>query len=175
MMKYRLIKITLFFIPFLLFLILGITFYFQLGKDTQYMPSALIGQGVPEFALISLESDQIITQVDLPNTPYLINFWGTWCPACHVEHPFLKALANEGVVIVGIDYKDEKALAEKWLEEKGNPYQMVLMDEVGHFGVNMGVTGAPETFVVDRLGVIVYRLQGVVNERNWPIIQGYLK
>ncbi|WP_206705344.1 DsbE family thiol:disulfide interchange protein [Marinomonas colpomeniae] len=174
-MRHRLIKKALLFIPLVLFLILGIAFYSQLGKNTQYMPSALIGQKVPAFNLISLNSDQIITQDDLPNTPYLINFWGTWCPACHVEHPFLTTLADDGVVIVGIDYKDEKALAKQWLEEKGDPYLMVLMDEIGHFGVDMGITGAPETFVVNSSGAIVYRLQGVVSESNWSTIQGYLK
>jgi cytochrome c biogenesis protein CcmG/thiol:disulfide interchange protein DsbE len=84
-------------------------------------------------------------------------------------------LANSGVPIVGIDYKDEKVLAEQWLEQKGNPYQDILMDEIGNFGVDMGVTGAPETFVVDRSGVVVYRHQGVINAENWPEIKGYMK
>ena len=166
---------TVFFMPFIVFLVLGAVLYSLLGKDTQYMPSALVGQKVPNFTLVSLESDQVITQNDLPNEPYLINFWGTWCPACHTEHPFLMTLANEGVVIVGIDYKDQKNLAEQWLTEKGNPYQNILMDEIGRFGVDLGVTGAPETFVVDSSGVIVYRLQGVLNAQNWPILKSYLR
>lgn len=165
----------LFFMPLAVFLVLGVVFYLQLGKDAQYMPSALVGKKVPDFTLVSLKDDQIYTHQDLPNTPYLINFWGTWCPACHVEHPFLMALANSGVPIIGIDYKDEKAPAEQWLEQKGNPYQVILMDEIGNFGVDMGVTGAPETFVVDRSGVVVYRHQGVINAENWPEIKGYMK
>jgi cytochrome c biogenesis protein CcmG/thiol:disulfide interchange protein DsbE len=165
----------LFFMPLAVFLVLGVVFYLQLGKDVQYMPSALVGKKVPEFTLVSLQDDQVYAQKDLPNTPYLINFWGTWCPACHVEHPFLMELANSGVPIVGIDYKDEKVLAEQWLEQKGNPYQAILMDEIGNFGVDMGVTGAPETFVVDRSGVVVYRHQGVINAENWPEIKGYMK
>jgi cytochrome c biogenesis protein CcmG/thiol:disulfide interchange protein DsbE len=139
------------------------------------MPSALVGKKVPEFTLVSLQDDQAYTHKDLPNTPYLINFWGTWCPACHVEHPFLMELANSGVPIIGIDYKDQKDLAVQWLEQKGNPYQAILMDEIGNFGVDMGVTGAPETFVVDRSGVVVYRHQGVINAENWPEIKGYMK
>lgn len=165
----------LLFIPLVLFLVLGAIFYQQLGKNTQYMPSALVGKKVPDFTLVSLETDQLVTQEDLPDGPYLINFWGTWCPACHLEHPFLIELADEGVIIIGIDYKDEKNLAQQWLVQKGNPYANVLMDEIGHFGVDMGVTGAPETFVVDRSGVIVYRHQGVINAQNWPVIKGHLK
>lgn len=165
----------LFFMPLAVFLVLGVVFYLQLGKDAQYMPSALVGKKVPDFTLVSLKDDQIYTHQDLPNTPYLINFWGTWCPACHVEHPFLMTLANSGVPIIGIDYKDEKAPAKQWLEQKGNPYQVILMDEIGNFGVDMGVTGAPETFVVDRSGVVVYRHQGVINAENWPEIKGYMK
>ena len=166
---------VLLFIPLVLFLVLGAIFYLQLGKNTQYMPSALVGEKVPDFTLVSLETDQLVTQEDLPDGPYLINFWGTWCPACHLEHPFLIELADEGVIIIGIDYKDEKNLAQQWLVQKGNPYANVLMDEIGHFGVDMGVTGAPETFVVDRSGVIVYRHQGVINAQNWPVIKGHLK
>jgi cytochrome c biogenesis protein CcmG/thiol:disulfide interchange protein DsbE len=165
----------LLFIPLVLFLVLGAIFYLQLGKNTQYMPSALVGQKVPDFTLVSLETDQLVMQEDLPDSPYLINFWGTWCPACHLEHPFLIELADEGVIIIGIDYKDEKNLAQQWLAQKGNPYANVMMDEIGHFGVDMGVTGAPETFVVDRSGVIVYRHQGVINAQNWPVIKGHLK
>jgi len=165
----------LLFIPLVLFLVLGAIFYLQLGKNTQYMPSALVGEKVPDFTLVSLETDQLVTQEDLPDGPYLINFWGTWCPACHLEHSFLVELADEGVIIIGIDYKDEKNLAQQWLAQKGNPYVNVLMDEIGHFGVDMGVTGAPETFVVDRSGMIVYRHQGVINAQNWPVIKGHLK
>lgn len=165
----------LLFIPLVIFLILGVFFYLQLGKDTQYMPSALIGQKVPNFKLVSLETDQVLTQENLPKRPYLINFWGTWCPACHIEHPFLVALSEQGVTLVGIDYKDEKSLAEQWLIEKGNPYTIILMDELGRFGVDLGVTGAPETFVVNRSGQIVYRHQGPINANNWPEIKGYLQ
>lgn len=166
---------VLLFIPLFVFLILGVFFYLQLGKDTQYMPSALIGKKVPDFKLVSLETDQLLTQEDLPKQAYLINFWGTWCPACHVEHPFLVELAKQGITLVGVDYKDEKVLAEQWLNEKGNPYTMILMDELGHFGVDLGVTGAPETFVVSGLGYIVYRHQGPITAENWSEIRGYLQ
>jgi len=165
----------LFFTPLVFFLLLGGLFYLQLGKDSQYMPSALVGKKVPNFTLASLESNQLMSQESLPDGPYLMNFWGTWCPACHVEHPFLVELAKTGVVIIGINYKDQLHLAKQWLAEKGNPYQQVLIDDMGRFGVDMGVTGAPETFLVDSAGVIVYRHQGVINAENWSEIKGYLK
>ncbi|MCB5161999.1 DsbE family thiol:disulfide interchange protein [Marinomonas algarum] len=167
-------KFFLFF-PFVAFSILSVVLYVQIGKDANYMPSALIGQTVPEFTLVSLTDDELVSNKDLPNQPYLINFWGTWCAACHVEHPYLVQLARSGVVIVGVDYKDKKSLAEQWLNKKGDPYRYVLMDELGHFGVDMGITGAPETFVVDSQGVVVYRHQGEINAQNWPVIEGYLQ
>ena len=167
-------KIVLFF-PLLMMLVLGGVFYLQLGKDSQYMPSALVGKAVPDFSLLSLQDDRVVTKHDLPSGPYLLNFWGTWCPACHVEHPFLMELAASGVTVVGVDYKDQKAQAEQWLQEKGNPYALVLMDEMGFFGVDLGVTGAPETFVVSRDGIVQYRHQGVINAQNWPEIRGYMK
>ncbi|RBO83259.1 DsbE family thiol:disulfide interchange protein [Marinomonas aquiplantarum] len=162
------------FLPFLVFLVLGVVFYFLLGKDTQYMPSALIGQPVPSFQLVTLEGEQVKQTSDLPKGSYLINFWGTWCPSCHVEHPYLMTLAEQGVTIVGIDYKDQQAAAMQWLRDKGNPYTLVLMDELGQFGLDMGVTGAPETFVINAEGKIAYRLQGVLNAQSWQVIKAYL-
>lgn len=166
---------VLLFLPLMAFLGLGGVFYSQLGKDVNFMPSALVGNNVPNFTLVSLFDETLVTQADLPTTPYLINFWGTWCPACHIEHPFLNRLAQSGITIIGIDHKDQRALALQWLEEKGNPYQQVLMDEIGRFGLDMGITGAPETFVVDSNGMVVYRHQGEINAQNWSIIKEYLK
>ncbi|SBS32833.1 Thiol:disulfide interchange protein DsbE [Marinomonas spartinae] len=166
---------VIFFIPLVVFIALGIVFYLQLGKNPEYMPSALVGKPVPAIHLVSLDTDQVVTNVELPKGPYLINFWGTWCPTCAIEHPYLMRLAKKGVPIIGIDYKDGKASAEQWLRNKGNPYKMVLLDELGNFGVNMGVTGAPETFVVNSKGIIVYRHQGALDEAVWKSIQGYMQ
>lgn len=162
-------------LPFVGFLALAVVLFFQLGKDPQYMPSALIGQPVPEFQLVTLNGNEVVSSSQLPQQAYLINFWGTWCPACHVEHPFLVDLANQGVKIIGIDYKDEASAAKQWLADKGNPYQWVLQDELGRFGLDMGVTGAPETFVVNSEGKIAFRLQGVLNEQSWQEVQRYLQ
>lgn len=160
-------KKILFFIPFLVFLALGAVFYQQLGKDAEYMPSALVGKQIPEFKLVDMETDAVVSNSAMPNEPYLLNFWATWCPSCSVEHAYLGELAQQGVNIVGVDYKDETPAAKKWLAERGNPYSLVLLDEMGRFGVDMGITGAPETFVVSAEGKILYRHQGVVDANVW--------
>ncbi len=165
----------LFGLPLMAFIALGFVFYQQLGKDTEYMPSALIGKQVPDFQLIDLSSNTVTTNEALPDTPYLMNFWATWCPSCSAEHAYLGELAEQGVNIVGIDYKDETEAAKKWLAERGNPYSMVLTDEMGHFGVDMGITGAPETFVISGDGVVLYRHQGVVNAEVWQTLKGYMQ
>lgn len=160
-------KKLLLLLPFLIFALLASIFFLQLGKDAQYMPSALIGKAMPDFTLVELESNQLTTKSDLEAKSYLVNFWGTWCPACSYEHEYLMELSYQGVPILGIDYKDDRQKAIKWLQERGNPYTLVLLDEVGKFGIDMGVTGAPETFVVNQQGVIVYRHQGIVDEHVW--------
>ncbi|MBM6551281.1 DsbE family thiol:disulfide interchange protein [Marinomonas ostreistagni] len=168
-------KKLFFFIPLVIFLALGAVFYQQLGKDAEYMPSALIGQSVPEFQLIDLATDSVVGNEALPNEPYLMNFWATWCPSCAAEHAYLGELAEQGVTIVGIDYKDDTPAAREWLAERGNPYSLVLTDEMGHFGVDMGITGAPETFVISGEGEVLYRHQGVVNAEVWQTLKGYMQ
>ncbi|TBR43146.1 DsbE family thiol:disulfide interchange protein [Marinomonas agarivorans] len=163
------------FLPFLVFALLAGMFFSQLGKDTQYMPSALIGQPIPDFTLVELQTNKVLTHQDLNQQgPYLINFWGTWCPACSYEHEYLMTLAEQGITIIGIDYKDEPDKALVWLEERGNPYHLVLLDELGNFGLDMGVTGAPETFVVNSDGIITYRHQGIVNAQVWQEMKEFL-
>lgn len=168
-------KKLLFFIPLITFIALGVVFYQQLGKDTEYMPSALVGQPMPEFKLVDMASDSVVSNGAMPDEPYLLNFWATWCPSCSAEHAYLGELAEQGVNIVGIDYKDETPAAKQWLAERGNPYSLVLLDEMGQFGVDMGITGAPETFVVSATGKILYRHQGVVNEAVWQTLKGYMQ
>ena len=168
-------KKIMLFVPFLIFAMLAGVFFSQLGKDTQYMPSALVGKPLPEFALVELEKNSIMTNESLAlGSSYLINFWGTWCPACSYEHEYLMRLSEQGIKIVGIDYKDETDKAIVWLVERGNPYEYVLLDELGNFGIDMGVTGAPETFVVNAEGIITYRHQGIVNDQVWEEMKGFL-
>lgn len=162
-------KRLLLFIPLVIFVCLSILFYNLLqreGYDPQALPSALIGKSVPEFSLTDLNGYPV-TDKDLKGQVYLLNVWATWCATCRVEHPYLNALAKEGVRIIGLDYKDDTAKAINWLKQLGNPYAQVIVDEVGKLGLDLGVSGAPETYLVDKQGIIRYKHIGVVDQKLW--------
>jgi cytochrome c biogenesis protein CcmG/thiol:disulfide interchange protein DsbE len=160
-------KRALMLLPLLIFLVGVIFLYRGLSLDGQAMPSALIGKPFPRFSLDDVQGDRRITERDLQGRASLVNVWGTWCVACRTEHPVLTELASQGVVIHGINYKDDNAAAVKWLNEFHNPYQIDISDPVGTLGLDLGVFGAPETFVVDAKGVIRYRHVGIIDERVW--------
>ena len=155
-------------IPLVVFLA-GVVFllYPALYKDPSELPSALIDKPFPEFSLRDVQSDKLITRADLLGKPALVNVWGTWCVACRVEHPVLNKLAQQGVVIYGINYKDVNADALKWLKDFHNPYQLNIRDDEGSLGLNLGVYGAPETFLIDSKGIIRHKFVGVVDETVW--------
>ncbi|OOF53400.1 DsbE family thiol:disulfide interchange protein [Rodentibacter trehalosifermentans] len=161
------------FIPLVLFLIVAVAFLVQLnrnaqGEDIKALESALVGKPVPEKALTDLFDNKTYDNALFQQgKPLLLNVWATWCPTCYTEHQFLNQLAQQGVTIIGLNYKDDSLKAIKWLKELGNPYQVVLKDEKGSFGLDLGVYGAPETFIIDGKGVIHYRLAGDVNEKVW--------
>lgn len=157
------------FLPLFIFIILGVVFYSMLSDDynPQDLPSALLGKSVPSFELIDLQTNKVVTLNDLPKQAYLLNVWATWCISCRVEHPFLNKLKAQGVVIIGLDYKDEKAKALEWLKNLHDPYAMVLFDKKGKMGLDLGVYGAPETFLVDSTGLIHYKHVGVIDETLW--------
>lgn len=155
------------FVPLIIFIALVALFAKGLKLDPTEMPSALIDQSVPEFSLPSLASeDKILNRADLVGEVSLINVWGTWCPSCMHEHPYLMKLANK-VPIIGINYKDVRADANQWLQKLGNPYVLNVFDEKGTLGIDLGVFGAPETYVIDQQGFVRYKHVGVVNERVW--------
>jgi cytochrome c biogenesis protein CcmG/thiol:disulfide interchange protein DsbE len=122
---------------------------------------------VPAFALPSLRDGKPLDATLFRGGPRLLNVWGTWCVACRDEHPFLIRLAGMGVSIVGLDYKDDPVAARRWLEDMGDPYQEVIADHDGRLSLDLGVYGAPETYVVDGAGIIRYRHVGVLNEQVW--------
>ena len=155
------------FIPLFVFIVLVGFLYRGLSLDPNHVPSALIGKSVPEFSLPSLTEESSIDQSDLIGQPYLLNVWATWCPTCIYEHPYLMTLAENGVKIIGLNYKDEKDKALEWLERLGDPYDLIIEDTEGFLAVNLGVYGAPETFIIDGEGKIVHRHAGEVNERVW--------
>ncbi|PJG82884.1 DsbE family thiol:disulfide interchange protein [Caviibacterium pharyngocola] len=162
------------YIPLILFLALALTFFVQLqrnaqGDDPKALESALIGKSVPTKMLTDLfdQNKAYDNTLFQQGKPLLVNVWATWCPTCYAEHQYLNQLAKQGVTIIGIDYKDKSDKAIKWLKDLGNPYQTVIKDEKGAFGLDLGVYGAPETFIVDGQGVIHYRHTGDVNESVW--------
>ena len=163
----------LLFVPFAAFILLVVVFFTQLdrnskGDDPTKLESVLIGKPVPEFHLSSLDSEyKVYDQSLIHGEPKLLNVWATWCPTCYAEHQYLNKLASQGVNIVGVDYKDQRNKAIDWLNELGNPYQVALYDGDGMFGLNLGVYGAPETFLIDANGIIRYRHVGDVNQENW--------
>ena len=154
--------------PIAIFAVIASFLVFGLSNDPTHLPSAVIGKKLPEFQLIDVADDsKLITDDDLKGQYALLNFWGTWCQACHVEHPMLLELAEQGVVIYGVDYKDELTPAKRWLTELGNPYQRVIFDPRGSLGFDMGVTGAPETFLIDPQGFVLHRYQGALDWNVW--------
>lgn len=140
----------------------------DLAIDPSALPSALIGKPVPAFALPSLdEPGRNLTEQDFRGEVALVNVWATWCPTCRAEHAMFNKLASQGVTIHGVNYKDNSEAARRWLEELGNPYQLNVEDPQGSLGINLGVYGAPETFLIDADGVIHYKYIGAVDERVW--------
>ena len=154
-------------LPLAVFLLLAVFLYRGLFLDPTELPSAMIGKPFPAFALKSTQDGKPLTQADLIGKPALVNVWATWCPSCKVEHPYLNKLAGQGVVIHGINYKDDNTAALKWLTEFHNPYQLNISDDQGTLGLDLGVYGAPETFLVDAKGIIRYKHVGVVDETVW--------
>jgi cytochrome c biogenesis protein CcmG/thiol:disulfide interchange protein DsbE len=157
------------FLPLLAALVLGIILFAGIGKDTESLESALVGKPVPAFKLTDLQDPTKSLGPDLfQGKIRLLNVWATWCPSCRDEHQDLMWLAhNKGVPIIGLNYKDDRAEALTWLKRLGNPYQTVIHDPKGTLGFDMGVYGAPETFVIDAKGTVRFRHVGVVNERVW--------
>lgn len=155
------------FIPLFVFIVLAIFLYIGLGKNPNDVPSALVGKPLPVLSLPLLSQEGQISSSELIGKPFLLNVWATWCPTCINEHPFLMTLAEQGVPIVGLNYKDDDNKAVRWLKQLGNPYTHNLVDADGRMGLNLGVYGAPETFIVDAQGIIRMRHAGDLNERVW--------
>ncbi len=161
-------KRLLMLLPLAIFLLVAVFLYRGLFLDPTELPSALIGKPLPSFSLPSVEDPQrVVTAEDIKGKPALVNVWATWCVACKVEHPVLNKLAEQGVVIHGVNYKDENASAQKWLRDFHDPYQLNIRDEQGTLGLDLGVYGAPETFLVDKQGIIRHKYVGVIDERVW--------
>ena len=151
-------------LPLAVFAVLVGFFFKGLTLDPNEQPSALIDQPVPEFQLTDLNTGQPLSREQLPQQPFLLNVWASWCITCQVEHPYLTQLSQQ-MPVVGLNYKDTETAARNWLQKLGDPYAVQIFDPTGRLGLDLGVAGAPETFLVDGSGVIHARIQGEVNQR----------
>jgi cytochrome c biogenesis protein CcmG, thiol:disulfide interchange protein DsbE len=152
-------------IPIVIFILLVALFGIGLTKDPRLIPSPLIGQPFPEFDLPFLKNlESNIQKSDITGEYMLINVWASWCSACAEEHPLIMELAKRNVIkLVGLNYKDESIAALKWLKNRGDPYVATLVDYDGELGMNLGVYGVPETFLIDPKGNIIYKHVGPLN------------
>ena len=157
-----------------LIILLGVITLFLFGtfkKNTRVIPTPLIGQEVPIMGLETRFYDDfesnILEDVLKSNKIKIINFWASWCLPCEVEHPILMGLSKKSdFIIIGVNYKDTEKGSAEFLNEKGNPYDLIVIDDEGMMGIEMGLTGVPETFVVNEEGRIIYRIVGPINNEN---------
>ena len=149
-----------------------------LTLNPREVPSPLIGKPAPAFELPLLhEPDKTFTHKDMLGTVWVLNVWASWCPPCLAEHPVVTELARSGVApVVGLNYKDAREDALPWLKRNGDPYKLSVFDQKGRIGIDYGVYGVPETYVIDRKGVIRYKHIGpltpeVAQKKIRPLIE----
>jgi cytochrome c biogenesis protein CcmG/thiol:disulfide interchange protein DsbE len=165
------LRIALYALPLVLFAGLALLLGSRLGTDPNTLPSARLGQPMPAFSLPSLtEPARTVTAADIKGQVSILNVWATWCISCQVEHPVLMEMARQGIPIVGVNYKDAPEAAVKYLELHGNPFRVSVMDEKGNLGIDLGVYGAPETYLLDKDGSIRYRFVGVLDPQKWATV-----
>ena len=170
-------KILIF--TFIAFLFVLIVFFYLLviERDPTELPSVLIDKKVPIFETESLlNKKKFISKNEFGIETTLVNFFATWCGPCRDEHIYLKRLTNEkGLKIIGVNYKDDSNKTIEWLKELGNPYSDVIVDSKGLIGIDWGVYGIPETFIVDSKGLIKYRLVGSITKKNYNAFYSKIK
>ncbi len=153
-------------LPIAVFVLLGVLLAvgLKIADHKTELPSPLIGKPMPAFTLPLLgQEDVIVNSQDLIGEPFLVNFWASWCVTCRVEHPVIEELAKTGAIrIVGLNFRDETADAQAWLQRFGNPYTMIIQDYSGRTSIDFGVYAAPETFLVDENGIIVFKQLGAL-------------
>jgi cytochrome c biogenesis protein CcmG/thiol:disulfide interchange protein DsbE len=157
-----------FILPFIVFIVLAVFLFVGLKLDPREVPSPLVGKPAPAFALpqLNVASKQFSPQ-EMKGKVWLLNVWASWCVSCEAEHPVLMELARQNIVpIYGLDYKDKREAALAVLERRGNPYVLIASDTDGRVGIDYGVYGVPETYVIDKQGVIQYKQIGPVTTEN---------
>ena len=165
-------------IPLGVFIVLCAFLLVGLWRDPREVPSPLIGKTAPAFTLAQLhEPSKTLGPADLKGQVWLLNVWASWCVTCREEHPLLVGLAKANLVpIIGLDYKDETAAGKRWLAQHGDPYTVSVVDRDGRVGIDWGVYGVPETFVVDKTGTIRHKQIGaltaeVLEQKILPLIR----
>jgi cytochrome c biogenesis protein CcmG/thiol:disulfide interchange protein DsbE len=167
-----------FILPLLVFVVLLMFLWLGLSLNPREVPSPLVGKPAPAFELARLDDPaQVVTERDLRGQVWMLNVWASWCVSCIEEHPVLVQFARSGVVpIYGLNYKDQRDAAQAWLAKNGNPYSVSIVDPDGKVGIDYGVYGVPETYLIDKAGVIRYKQIGpvtpkVLSERILPLIK----
>lgn len=165
-------------IPLLIFIVLVVFLAIGLKLDPKHIPSPFIGKPAPAIDLPDLHNpQQNIRSADFAGKVWLLNVWASWCVSCRAEHEVVKRFVALGEApVYGLNYKDKPEDARRWLEQLGNPYQASVMDINGDAGIDWGVYGVPETFVIDQQGIVRYKHVGpmtdvVVNEKILPLVQ----
>ncbi|HEY0802609.1 MAG TPA: DsbE family thiol:disulfide interchange protein [Steroidobacteraceae bacterium] len=160
-----------FLLPFAAFVALVVLFAFGLNpnRDIHALPSPLIGKPAPEFELADvLDPAHVVSNTTLKGQVYVLNFWATWCVPCRQEHEALLAISRQHVVpLIGLDYRDDRERAKQWLEQLGNPYTAVASDADGRTSIDWGVYGAPETYLVDAQGRVIFKFISPMTREVW--------
>ena len=151
-------------IPLVVFAVIVVFLWLGLSRDPREVPSPLVDKPAPAFALPQLMSpEKQLTVADMKGQVWLLNVWASWCVSCRAEHPLLVELARTNVVpVIGLNYKDKSDLGIAWLKQNGDPYRLSVVDADGRVGIDWGVYGVPETFVVDKSGIIRYKQIGPI-------------
>jgi cytochrome c biogenesis protein CcmG/thiol:disulfide interchange protein DsbE len=157
------------FLPLLLFAVLAVLLGIGLTLKPREVPSPFIGKAAPAFELPTLKDATLrFSPASMRGRVWLLNVWASWCAPCREEHPLLVALAREqGLTLVGLNYKDDPRAAQEWLLRLGDPYLTTAVDSDGRVGIDWGVYGVPETFVVDAQGVVRHKVIGPLTQESW--------
>ena len=165
-------------IPLALFIVMAVFLAIGLNLNPRDIPSPYIGKPAPAFSLSQLHApEKTLTVADMKGKVWLLNVWASWCVSCRAEHPVLNQMARQtSVPIIGLNYKDAVGDAKNWLVQLGNPYTFSVMDPDGRAGIDWGVYGVPETFVMDKQSVVRYKHTGPVTlkdmqEKLLPLIK----
>ncbi|WP_291844131.1 DsbE family thiol:disulfide interchange protein [Maricaulis sp.] len=160
------------FLPLAIFIVMGVYFALGLREDPSAIPSQMIDRPLPAFDLAGIaEGEPGLSRADLDGRVALLNVFGSWCPPCEIEHPMLMQISRSGrVPIYGVNWRDAPGDGAAWLARNGNPYHRVGDDAAGNLAFELGITGAPETFLVDQQGRVRFHHVGIIDETVWRSI-----